>query len=156
MAHFSNPSKDLTTMWCDTRRLTKMHFPSQGQRLNNTATSPSTAIKFLLKRESRRIKTSTIMANHDPRMNRSNPKNCTLLRIAGTWSTWCDFCKLFVVYVWSCLVCFLNVLNRVLMIDLASQPYKPLWRVKPRIGNLFKKCDSLSPIMSAWVAWIIY
>jgi hypothetical protein len=70
MAHFSSPSEDLTTMWCDTRRLTKLHFPTQHQRLNNTATSPPTAIKFLLKRESRRMKTSTTMANHDRSMNR--------------------------------------------------------------------------------------
>jgi hypothetical protein len=27
MAHSSNPSEDLTTMGCDTRRLTKLHFP---------------------------------------------------------------------------------------------------------------------------------
>jgi hypothetical protein len=74
MAHFNNSSEDLTTMWCDTRRLTKLHFPSQHQRLNNPATSPPTAIKFLLKRESRRMKTSTTMVNHDPRMNRTNPK----------------------------------------------------------------------------------
>jgi hypothetical protein len=37
-------------MWCDTRRLTRLHC--QHQRLNNTSTSPPTAIKFLLKQES--------------------------------------------------------------------------------------------------------
>jgi hypothetical protein len=79
MAHFNNPSEDLTTMWGDTRRLTGLHFPSQHQRLNNTATSPPTAIKFLLKRESRWMKTSTTVANHDPRMNRTNPKYRALL-----------------------------------------------------------------------------
>jgi hypothetical protein len=115
LAHFSNPSEDLTTMWCDTRRLTKPHFPSQHQRLNNTATSPPTAIKFLLKRGSRRMKTSTTMANHDPRMNRTNPKYRALLGIIGTWSTSCDFCNclLFALCVLdsvcSCLVCFLSV-----------------------------------------------
>jgi hypothetical protein len=42
MAHFSNPSEDLTTMWCDTRRLTKIHISSQHQRLyNTTASSPN-------------------------------------------------------------------------------------------------------------------
>jgi hypothetical protein len=115
MAHFSNPSEDLTTMWCDIRRLANLHFPSQHQWLNNTATSPPTAIKFLLKRESRRMKTSTTMANHDPRMNRTNPKHRELLGIVGAWSTSCDFCNwlLFALCildsVCSCLVCFLNV-----------------------------------------------
>jgi hypothetical protein len=90
--HFSNPSEDLTTMWCDTRRLTKLHFPGQHQRLYNTATSPPTTIKFLLKRESWRMKTSTTMANHDPRMNRTNPKYHAMLGVVGTWSTPCDFC----------------------------------------------------------------
>jgi hypothetical protein len=93
MENFNNLSEDLTTMWCDTKRLTKLHFPSQYQRLNNTATSPPTTIKFLLKRETRRMKTSTTMAKHDPRMNRTNPKYHALLGIVGTWSTSCDFCN---------------------------------------------------------------
>jgi hypothetical protein len=115
MAHFSDPSEDLTTMWCDTRILTKLHFPSQHQWLNNTTTSPPTVIKFLLKRESRRMKTSTTMANHDPRMNMTNPKYRALLGIVGTWSTSCDYCNclLFALCVLdsvcSCFVCFLNV-----------------------------------------------
>jgi hypothetical protein len=81
----------------------------------HTATSPPTAIKFLLKRESRSMKTSTTMANHDPRINRTNPKYRALLGIVGTWSTSCDFCNclLFALCVHdsvcSCLVCFLNV-----------------------------------------------
>jgi hypothetical protein len=87
MAHFSNPSEDLTTMWCDTRRLTKLHFSSQHQQLSNTSTSPPTAIKFLLRRGSRGVKTLTTMANHDPRMNRTTPKYRVLLGIVGTWST---------------------------------------------------------------------
>jgi hypothetical protein len=93
MAHFGNPSEDLTAMWYDTRRLTKLHFPSQHQRLNNIATSPPTAIEFLLKRESRRMKTSTTMANHDPRMYRTNPEYRELIGIIGTLSTSCDFCN---------------------------------------------------------------
>jgi hypothetical protein len=80
-------------MWFDTKRLTRLHFPSHHHRLNNTATSPPTAIKILLKRESRRRKTSTTLANHDPRMNRTDPKYCALLGILGTWSTSCDFCN---------------------------------------------------------------
>jgi hypothetical protein len=43
----------------------------------------TTAIKFLLKRESRRMETSTTMANHDPRMNRTNPKYRALLGLVG-------------------------------------------------------------------------
>jgi hypothetical protein len=39
------------------------------------------------------MKTSTTMANHDPRMNRTNPKYRTLLGIVGTWSTSCDSCN---------------------------------------------------------------
>jgi hypothetical protein len=139
MAHFSNPSEDLATMWCDTRRLTQLHFSSQHQRLNNTSTSPPTSIKFLLEREPRRMKTSPTMANHDPRMNRTNPKYRALLDIVGTWSTSCGFwnCLLFALCVLdsvsSCLVCFECVLYFVLLIDLASWPYKPLWLVKPQI-----------------------
>jgi hypothetical protein len=68
-------------------------FPSRHQQLNHTATSPTTTIKFLLKRESRRMKTSTTKTNHNPRMNRTNPKYCALLGIIGTWSTSCGFCN---------------------------------------------------------------
>jgi hypothetical protein len=147
MAHFSNPSEDLATMWYDTRRLIKLHFPSQHQRLNNTATSPPTAIKFLLKRESRRMKTSTIMANHDPRMNRTNPKNHALLGIVGTWSTSCDswncllivLCDLDIAY--SCLVCFLSVYcYLVIVLVFGLSALKILRCLKPWIGSLSKMC----------------
>jgi hypothetical protein len=37
-----------------------------------------------LKRESRRMKTSTAMDNHDPRMNRTNPKYHALWGVVGT------------------------------------------------------------------------
>jgi hypothetical protein len=89
--------------------------PSQYQWLNNTSTSPPTAIKFLLKRESRRMKTSRTRTNHDPRMNRTNPKYRALLGIVGTWSTSCDICNCLMFALWvldsvcNCLVCFLNV-----------------------------------------------
>jgi hypothetical protein len=149
MALFSNPSEDLTTMWCDTRRLTKPHFPSQPQWLNHTATSPSTVVKFLLKQESRRMKTSTTMANHDPRMNRTNPKYRTLLGIAGTWGTPCDSCHCLLIalcvlgIVCSCFVCFLSVyyclvLMLVLVFGLSAS--KPVWQIKPRIRNLSRMC----------------
>jgi hypothetical protein len=41
--------------------------------IGSSAASPPTAIKILLKRESRRIKTSKTLANHDPRMNTTTP-----------------------------------------------------------------------------------
>jgi hypothetical protein len=115
MKNINNLSEYLTTMWWDSWRPTNLHFRDQHQRLNNTATSPPTTIKFLLKRESRRMKTSTTMANHDPRMNRTNPKYCVLLGIFGTWSTSCDFCNCLLYAlcvldsVCSCLECFLSV-----------------------------------------------
>jgi hypothetical protein len=111
------------------------------------------AIKFLLKRESRRMETSTTMANHDPRTNRTNPKYHALLGIVGTWSTSCDFCNclLFALCVLdsvcSCLMCFLSVCCYfVLVLVLAYRPYKPLWHVKPQIGKTSLKCVSLSSI----------
>jgi hypothetical protein len=61
------------------------------------------------------MKTLTTMTNHDPRMNRTNPKYRELLRIVGIWSTSCDFCNCLLFAwcaldsVWSCLVCFLIV-----------------------------------------------
>jgi hypothetical protein len=154
MAHCSNPSEDLTTMWCDKRRFTKLHFPSQHLQLNNTATSPPTAIKFLLKRESRKVKTSTTMANHDPRMNRTDPKYHAL-GIVGTWGTPCDswncllisLCVLGIVC--SCFVCFLSVCYcLVLMLVLVCvcvfffgiSASKPVWQIKPRIRNLSRVC----------------
>jgi hypothetical protein len=160
MAHFSNPSEDLTTMWCDTRRLTKLHFPSQHQQLNNTATSPPTTIKFLLKRGSRRMKTTTTMANHDPRMNRTNPKYRALLGIIGTWSTLCDFynCLLFALCVLdsgcSCHVCFLNMCWYFVLVLVLASTLKTLWCVKPEIGNLSKMCFRSHLLMSARVAFI--
>jgi hypothetical protein len=83
MENFNDPSENLTTLGCDTRRLTKLNFPSQHQRLNNTATSSPTATNLLLKRESGRMKTSATMANHDPRMNRTTPNFRALLGIVG-------------------------------------------------------------------------
>jgi hypothetical protein len=115
MEHFSNPSEDLTTMWCDTRRLRKLHFPSQCQCVNNTATSPPTAIKFLLKQESRRMKTTTTMANRDPRMNRTNPKYRALLGVVGTWSTSCDFCNCLLIA-----LCVLDIVCNYLVLFLSE------------------------------------
>jgi hypothetical protein len=137
MESFNNPSEDLTTMWFDTKRLTKLHFPSQHQWLDNTATLPPTAIKFLLKWESRRMKTSTTMANHDPRMNRTDPKYRAFRhRWYSKYLVW--FLQLFV----DCLVCsgyclqllcvFLSVycyLVHVLVFGLPA--LKTLWFVKP-------------------------
>jgi hypothetical protein len=151
MVHFSNPFEDLTTMWCDTRRLTKLHFPSQHQQLNNTATSPPTTIKFLLKRESRRMKTSTTMANHNPRMNRTNPKCRALLGIVGTWSTSYDSCNCLLIAlcvlgsVCSCLVCFLSVwCYMVLVLVFGLSALKTFYHVKPWIIKPLFKHVSLS------------
>jgi hypothetical protein len=159
MAHFSNPSEDLTTMWCDTRRLTKLHFPSQHQLLNNTSTSPPTAIKFLLKWESRRMKTST-MANYDPRMNRTNPKYRALLGIIGTWSTSCDFCNylLFALCVLDTCLQLLGVLLECVLLPCACACFwllglKTHWCVKePWLGNLSILCVPPYLFMSARVA----
>jgi hypothetical protein len=83
MENFNDPSEDLTSMRCKTRRPINSPFPILHQQFNNTTASPPTAIKFLLKQESRRMKTSTTMANHDPRMNRTDPKY-HVLGIVGT------------------------------------------------------------------------
>jgi hypothetical protein len=150
MAHFSNRSEELTTMWCDTRRPENLRFPTLHRPFNHTATSPPTAINFLPKRESKRMKKSTTMANHDPRMNRTNPKYRALLGIVGTWSTSHDFCNclLFALCVLDSVLqlsCVLLecVLYHVLMIELAFQPYKPLWHVKPPNRKTSLKCGSL-------------
>jgi hypothetical protein len=159
MAHFSNPSEGLTPMWCDTRRLAKLHFPSQHQRLYNTATSPPTTIKFLLKRESRRMKTSTTITNHDPRMNRTNPKYRAMLGVIGTWSTPCDFCNCLLIalcvldVVCSCLVCLLSVCCYFVLV-FGPSALKTLRCVKPWIGSLSRMCFPSDPFMSARVAFI--
>jgi hypothetical protein len=92
-----------TSHQCDARRedLKIYTSPTLHRQFNHTAASPPTAIKFLLKRESRRMKTSTIMANHDPRMNRTNLKISRVVRHHWylKYPVW--FLQLFVV----CLVC---------------------------------------------------
>jgi hypothetical protein len=150
MESFNNPSEDLTTMWFDTKRLTRLHFPSQHQRLDNTATLPPTAIKFLLKWESRKMKTSTTMANHDPRMNRTDPKYHAL-GIVGTWGTPWDSCNCLLIalcvlgIVCSYFVCFLSVcyclvLMLMLVLVFGISASKPVWQIKPRIRNLSRMC----------------
>jgi hypothetical protein len=83
MENFNDPSEDLTSKRCKTRRPVNSPFPTLHRQFNNIAASPPTAIKFLLKQEPRRMKTSTTMANHDPRMNRTDPKYHAL-GIVGT------------------------------------------------------------------------
>jgi hypothetical protein len=161
MAHFSNPSKDLATMWSDIRRLTKLHFPSQHQWLNDTATSPPTAIKFLLKRESRRMKTSTTMANHDPRMNRTNPKILRIDRHRRYLKNLVWLLQLFI----DCLVCswcclqLLHVFLECVLLLCACACFGPsaletLRCVKPWIRSLSRMCFPSHPFMSARVAFI--
>jgi hypothetical protein len=102
-------------------------------------------------RESRRMKTSTTMANHDPRMNRTNPKYRKLLGIVGTWCTPCDSCNCLLIalcvlgIVCSCFVCFLSVcyclvLMLVLVLVFGISASKPVWQIKPRIRNLSRVC----------------
>jgi hypothetical protein len=61
------------------------------------------------------MNTSTTLANHDPRMNSTNPKHRELLGIVGTKSTLYDSCNCLLIslcvldIVCSCLVCFLSV-----------------------------------------------
>jgi hypothetical protein len=88
-----------TSQPCDVIQEDLQNYTSQ--RLNNTATSPPTAIKFLLKWESRRMKTSTTMANHDPRMNRTNLKISRVVRHRWYLKYPMWFLQLFVV----CLAC---------------------------------------------------
>jgi hypothetical protein len=121
-----------------------------------TATSPPTAINFLLKRESRRMKTSTTMANHDPRMNRTNPKYRALLGIIGTWSTSCDSCNCLLIplcvlgTVCNCFVCFLSVYYYLVHVLIFGLPaLKALWS---QLGNLTKMCFPSHLFMSAQAA----
>jgi hypothetical protein len=71
---------------------------------------PSISTKVRVKQ----MKELTTMKNHDPRMNRANPKYRALLGIVGTWSTSCDFCNCLLSAlcvldsVCSCFVCFLS------------------------------------------------
>jgi hypothetical protein len=51
MENFNDPSEDLTSMWCETKRPVNLHFPTLHLQFNNTAASPTTAIKFELKPE---------------------------------------------------------------------------------------------------------
>jgi hypothetical protein len=103
-----------------------------------------------LKRESRRMKTPTAMANHDPRMNRTNPKYRALLGIVGTWGTSCDFCNcsliaLCVLDVFcSCHVCFLSVCCYFeLVLVLGPSALETLKCAKRWIGSLSRMCFPL-------------
>jgi hypothetical protein len=115
--------------------------------------------QWQLKQESRIMKTSTTMANHDPRMNRTNPKYHALLGIVGTWSTSCDFCNclLFAMCVLdsvcSCLECFLSVYcYLVLVLVFGLLALKTRWCVKePWLRNLSILRVPPYLFMSAWV-----
>jgi hypothetical protein len=162
MKNFNDPLEDLTSMWCETRRPENLHFPTLHRQFNHTATSPPTAIKFLLKWESRRMKTSTTMANHDPRMNRTTPNYRALLGIVGTWCTSCDFCNclLFALCVLdsvcSCLVCFLKVCCTLCPWLTWPLSLKNPLVCKTQLGNLTKMCFPLHLFMSARVAYVRY
>jgi hypothetical protein len=108
------------------------------------------------------MKTSATMANHDPRMDRTNPKYRALIGIVGTWSTSCDFCNclLFALCVLdsvcSCLECFLSVwCYMVLVLIFGLSALKTLRCVKPWIGSLSRMCFPSHWFLSAWVAYIV-
>jgi hypothetical protein len=105
------------------------------------------------------MKTSTTMANHDPRMNRINPKYHMLLGIVGTWSTSCDFCNclLFALCVLDSVLHLSCVLLKCVLLFCACACFglsalKTLYRVKQQIGNLFKSVIPSHLFLSAWLA----
>jgi hypothetical protein len=120
----------------------------------------TTAIKFLLKWESRGMETSTTMANHDPRMNRTNPKYRAFRhRWYLKYLVW--FLQLFV----DCHVCsgyclqLLCVFLECVLLPCACACFGPsalkiLKCVKPWIGSLSRMCSPSHPLMSARVAYI--
>jgi hypothetical protein len=159
MENFNDPFEDLTSKWCEMRRPENLHFPTLYRQFNHTATSPPTAIKFPLKWESRRMKTSTTMANHDPRMNRTTPNYRALLGIVGTWCTSCDFCNclLFALCVLdsvcSCFMCFLSVYCYLCACACFWPPgLKNPLVCKTQLGNLTKMCFPSHLFMLAQVA----
>jgi hypothetical protein len=63
MENFKDPSGDLTSMRCKTRRPVDSPFPTLQRQFNTTAASPTTIIKFQLKPETRKIKESMTTTN---------------------------------------------------------------------------------------------
>jgi hypothetical protein len=63
MAHFSNLSEDLTTMWGDLRRPTKLHFLNQHERVNHNC--HQVLVEAIIKEG----KDSRTRTNHHPRIN---------------------------------------------------------------------------------------
>jgi hypothetical protein len=106
----------------------------------------------------KQMKESATMANHDPRMKRTNPKYRALLGIVGTWSTSCDFCNclLFALCVLdsvcSCLECFLSVycyLMLVLVFGLLALKKTPLVCKRTLVRKpLYTMCSPLSIYVS--------
>jgi hypothetical protein len=101
-----------------------------------------------------------IIANHDPRMNRTKPKYRAMLGVVGTWSTPCDFLQLFVVYLvcsWWCLQLLGVFLECVLLpcdcVCFGLLALKTFLCVKePWLGNLPLLCVPSYLFMSTQVA----
>jgi hypothetical protein len=150
---------------CDARQEDLQICTSQlyNRQFNSTAASPTTAIKFRLKQESRKMKTSTTIANHDPRMNRTNPKYRALLGIIGTLSTSCKFLQLLV----DCLVCsryclqLLCVFLECVLLPCTRACFWPPGLKNPlvfktQLGNLTKMWFPSHLFISARVAYVRY
>jgi hypothetical protein len=144
---FNNLSEDLTSLWYEARRLANMHFSNQHRRLSFAPTSLTTAIKFLLKRKSRKSRSRQLGPNLTPRINRISsiglfelpPSSASIRRLLVLEIPW-----VFLEFFCSCFVCFLNVCcYLVLVIIFGLSALKILWRVKPRIWNLSKMCFPL-------------
>jgi hypothetical protein len=150
MEHFSNPSEDLTTMWCEYKKTYKTALSKSTSTAQQHGGYLIDYHQSQVKQESSKMKTSTTMANHDPRMDRTNPTICALLGIVGTWSTSCDFCISLLLslcvldMVCSCPVCSLSgCCYFVFVLVFGISALKPLWHVKPQLRNLSKLCFPL-------------
>jgi hypothetical protein len=140
--HSSNPSEYLTAMWCDTRRLTTLHFPSQHQRLNNTATSAPTAIKYRLKPEASKWISQQLWPTMTIGWIGLTSKYRALLGIICTRGTSRDFCDwlLIALFVFDKCVQLSGVFLKCVLLRCACAYFglsalKTPWCVKPEIGK---------------------
>jgi hypothetical protein len=157
MENFNDPSEDLASMWCETRRPANLHPPpTQRQRLNNTASTSSTTIKFNEASVNKK-KASTFVTNHGPRMNRTNPKYRAFLGLIGTWSTSCDSCNCLLIAFVCSRYCLQLPCVLVCMVTLCMCLFWPPGLKNPRVCKTLNRkplrmCFPLHPVMSTWVA----
>jgi hypothetical protein len=153
MAHFNIPSKDLTTMWWDSRRPTTLHFLNQHQRLNNNCH------RVLAEAGIKERKESRTRTNHDPRMNRISsivsyelPPTTASIR----HSLVPEVPPVFDMVVWRLSCVILECVNCYFVLVLVFGPsaLETLRCVKPWIGSLSRMCFPSHPFMSAQVAFI--